>query len=234
MRNFFYFDNKDSRDFGVYISGQGTFSAPARSYNVIQIPNRNGDLLGIGSRLENVSLTYPAFIYRDFETNLTALRAFLLAHEGYFKLQDTYHPDEYRKAYFPGPFEPEVTSRNNAGSFDLTFICKPQRYLVSGDETRTLTADGSIINPTLFNARPLLRIYGVGTVGIGDQEIEITAANDYTDVDCEIMDCFKGRVNRNPYVILNTNDFPVIPPGETAITLDGVTNVEITPRWWTV
>ena len=234
MRNFFFFDNKDSRDFGVYISGQGTFSAPARSYNVVQIPNRSGDLLGIGSRLENVSLTYPAFIYRDFETNLAALRAFLLAHEGYFKLQDTYHPDEYRKAYFPGPFEPEVTSRNNAGSFDLTFICKPQRFLVSGDDTKTFTANGSIINPTLFNAQPLIRIYGTGTVEIGTQEIDISSANEYTDIDCELMDCFKGVVNKNQYVYFNTNDFPVIPPGESGITLDGVTKVEITPRWWTV
>lgn len=134
MRNYFTFDGVDSRSFGVYISGQGTFKAPARSYDALEIPGRNGALLGIDSRLGNVELTYPAFIYSNFAENIAAFRAFLLSHKGYFKLKDSYHPDEFRLAYYPGPFEPDVTSANNAGSFDITFICKPQRYLESGEE----------------------------------------------------------------------------------------------------
>ena len=134
MRNYFTFDGVDSRSFGVYISGQGTFKAPARSYDAIEIPGKNGALLGIDSRLGNVELTYPAFIYSNFAENIAAFRAFLLSHKGYFKLKDSYHPDEFRLAYYPGPFEPDVTSANNAGSFDITFICKPQRYLESGEE----------------------------------------------------------------------------------------------------
>lgn len=139
MRNYFTFDGVDSRSFGVYISGQGTFKAPARSYDAIEIPGRNGALLGIDSRLGNVELTYPAFIYSNFAENIAAFRAFLLSHKGYFKLKDSYHPDEFRLAYYPGPFEPDVTSANNAGSFDITFICKPQRYLESGQEVVELS-----------------------------------------------------------------------------------------------
>lgn len=138
MRNYFTFDGVDSRSFGVYISGQGTFKAPARSYDAIEIPGRNGALLGIDSRLGNVELTYPAFIYSNFTENIAAFRAFLLSHKGYFKLKDSYHPEEFRLAYYPGPFEPDVTSANNAGSFDITFICKPQRYLESGEEVTEL------------------------------------------------------------------------------------------------
>lgn len=139
MRNYFTFDGIDSRSFGVYISGQGTFKAPARSYDALEIPGRNGALLGIDSRLDNVELTYPAFIYSNFAENIAAFRAFLLSHKGYFKLKDSYHPDEFRLAYYPGPFEPDVTSANNAGSFDITFICKPQRYLESGQEVVELS-----------------------------------------------------------------------------------------------
>ena len=141
MRNYFVFDGIDSRDFGVYISGQGTFKSPARSYDAIQIPGKNGALLGDFSRLENVELTYPAFIYSNFATNLANFRAFLLSHTGYFKLSDSYHPGEYRLAYFPGPIEPNVTSANNAGSFDITFVCKPQRFLNSGDIVSSFTPD---------------------------------------------------------------------------------------------
>ena len=63
MRNYLIFNGKDSRDFGVYISGQGTFGAPARAYNVIPIAGRNGDLVTHEKRLENISVTYRAFIY---------------------------------------------------------------------------------------------------------------------------------------------------------------------------
>lgn len=146
MRNYFTFDGVDSRSFGVYISGQGTFKAPARSYDAIEIPGRNGALLGMDSRLGNVELTYPAFIYSNFAENIAAFRAFLLSHKGYFKLKDSYHPDEFRLAYYPGPFEPDVTSANNAGSFDITFICKPQRYLESGEEVIELIPGQSETN----------------------------------------------------------------------------------------
>lgn len=139
MRNYLTFDNKDSRDFGVYINGQGTFRAPARSYNVLNIPGRNGDLLGFGSKLENVEITYRAFIYTNFDANIAALRSFLLSHVGYFKLTDSYHPDEYRLAYYKGPFVPDVTANNGAGSFDLVFTCKPQRFLDSGEEVVSIT-----------------------------------------------------------------------------------------------
>lgn len=143
MRNYLTFDNKDSRDFGVYINGQGTFRAPARSYNVLNIPGRNGDLLGFGSKLENVEITYRAFIYTNFDANIAALRSFLLSHVGYFKMTDSYHPDEYRLAYYKGPFVPDVVANNGAGSFDLTFVCKPQRFLNSGEEVTTLTPAGA-------------------------------------------------------------------------------------------
>lgn len=235
MRNFFFFDNTDSRDFGVYISGQGTFGSPARSYSPLQIPGKDGDLLGAGSRLENVSLTYPAFICHDFKRNIAAFRAFLLSHEGYFRLQDSYHPDEYRMAYFPGPFEAEVVSKNDAGSFDITFICKPQRYLMGDKEKWEFVSAGSILNPTLFNARPLIRVYGTGTVGWGSHTITITSASTYTDIDSELEDCFDGSSNRNQYVEFSDYDFPVLKPGTNGITLSaGISKVEIIPRWWTV
>lgn len=142
MRNYITFDNKDLRDFGVYITGQGTFRAPARVYDAIPIPGRNGNLLGIEDRLENLEIVYPAFIFANFKTQVAALRAFLLSHKGYFKLRDTYHPNEYRLAYYKGPFDPDVMNNNGAGKFDLVFTCKPQRFLDSGDQVTTIVNVG--------------------------------------------------------------------------------------------
>lgn len=135
MRNYFILNGRDSRDFGVYISGQGTFSAPQKAYTFYNVPGRNGAILGNENRLENINVSYEAFIYTDFDNNIAKFRTFLLSLNGYQKLSDSYHPDEYRYAVYQGPFEPKVTRLNDAGSFVITFSCKPQRYLTSGETT---------------------------------------------------------------------------------------------------
>ena len=142
MRNYFILDGVDSRDFGVYISGQGTFNASGRDYNIIPVPGRNGDLVGPEKRFANGTLTYPAFIYSNFKTNIEAFRNFLLSHVGYHDLVDSYHPDQIRKVLFQGPFNADVQTKNDAGRFDIEFICKPQRFLASGNEVTTFESAG--------------------------------------------------------------------------------------------
>ena len=233
MRNYFILDGVDSRDFGVYISGQGTFRAAGRDYNIIPVPGRNGDLVGPERRFENGKLVYPAFIYSNFSTNIKNFRNFLLSLFGYHDLIDSYHPDEIRKVLFEGPFDPNVTTKNDAGSFNIEFNCKPQRFLLSGNVVITLNASGSVTNPTRFDSKPLLRVYGTGVLGIGSQSVTITQADEYTDLDCEMMDAYKGAVSKNAFVRLSDYNFPVLKPGRTNFSLgSGITQVEITPRWW--
>ena len=54
MRNYITFAGRDLRDFGVYISGSGIYNAPNRAYEEIEIPGRDGLLLGHEKRLGNV------------------------------------------------------------------------------------------------------------------------------------------------------------------------------------
>ena len=235
MRNYFTLNGVDSRNYGVYISGQGTFSAPRREYNMIPIPGRNGNLVGSEKRFENLELTYPAFIYTNFDANIRDFRNFLLSLVGYHRLVDSYHPDEFRMVVYEGAFEPEVEKKNDAGGFDIEFNCKPQRYLISGETVTTLTASGTITNPTRFGSQPLLRVYGTGQLGINTETVTISQADVYTDIDCEMMDCFKGTANRNPFVTFSNYNFPVLASGVNTINLGaGITKVEITPRWWRI
>ena len=165
MRNYLIIDGMDSTDFGLYVSGPGTFSAPAREVQTLQIPGRSGDLIVTANRLQNYDLVYPAFICRDFERNIENLRNFLLSRTSYFRLEDSYHTDEYRQAMYVGPFDQDVTQRLRAAKFDLVFNVKPQRFLKSGEKTRQLGAADTYVlrNPTQFIARPILRLYGNGT-----------------------------------------------------------------------
>lgn len=145
MRNYLTIAGTDSRDFGVYISGQGTFSAPEKAYQFYSISGRNGDIIGNDHRLENIEVSYECFIYSNFSKNIADFRTFLLSLDGYQRITDSYHTDEYRMGVYVGPFEPEVTSKNDAGSFTLTFNCKPQRWLISGETKYTWVPNSTVM-----------------------------------------------------------------------------------------
>lgn len=230
------FNNVSSSTFSLYISGEGTFDGTARNVQTFNVPGRNGTLVIDNGYYDNISVSYPAFIVDAFDANFSALRAFLLSHIGYFKLSDTYHPTEFRMARYTGNIAPKMTQHNREGEFTITFDCKPQRFLNSGETVTTLTADGTVSNPTLFDSKPLLRVYGYGDLGIGSETITI-ASNAYTyiDIDCDTENAQYNTVNCNNLITLTGDSFPVLQPGSNGITLDGnITKVEITPRWFTL
>lgn len=235
MRNYFIYNEQDSRDFGVYISGTNVFNAPERSIETVTVPGRSGTLTIDNNRFENIELEYPAFIFANFKTNIANLRNFLLSAPGYRRLEDTYHPDEYRMARYVSGLEVAPTDMRTEGQFSLVFDCMPQRFLTAGEEETELTESGSITNPTLFAARPLIRVYGTGTLGVGSETITITENPGYIDIDSEMMDAYYGTVNCNGYITLNSGNFPVLAPGYNGITLGtGITKAIITPRYWVI
>lgn len=234
MRNYITFSGQDLREFGLYISGSGVYNAPERAYEEIEIPGRDGLLLGHEKRLGNVEITYPAFIYTNFKENIGKLKTYLLSKIGYQVLEDTYYPDYFRRGCYYGGLEVEPTSKNDAGSFDLTFMCKPQRYLVSG-RTAVTVASGSVINnPTETPSKPLIRVYGTGTIAVNGTQLTVLASREYTDIDCELYDCYYLLENRNAYVTFDSDDmhFPELSPGDNEVSYTGFSEVKITPRWF--
>lgn len=116
----------------MFVLGKGVFGAPSRDVTQIHVPGRNGDILIDNGGWNNIDVTYPSCcILSNFRENVEKLRGYLLANPGYHELIDPYNPDEVRYAEFRGPFTPEAFTAkgNNAGMFDLTFNCKPQRFL---------------------------------------------------------------------------------------------------------
>lgn len=220
-------------EFGVWISGSGTFDAPARDVSFVSVPGRNGALLFDNGRFENITVTYPAFISRHFRPRIDDLRAFLAGQVGYQELRDTYHPGEYRQAAFVGGLSVSPTPANRAGRFNLSFRCKPQRFLETGRMPITFNANGVIFNPTEFEAKPLIRCYGGGTLSIGDVWMWADGTSGFIDIDCELMEAYSGSTNMNNK-IGTPNGFPVLKTGKTGVYFEGFTRIEITPRWWRV
>ena len=245
MFNTVTFNNKNLfNEFGVYVSGQGTFSAPSREYDFYDVPARDGDVLGIGTKLQNIQVSYKAGIKDNFSTNVEKLRSFLLSTIGYARLVDTYHPNEYRMALYEGSFDPRVQSDNQSGEFTLTFNCKPQRFLTSGETTITVSTTNTVItNPTYFAAKPLVRVYGYGQFNFGGVMVDVDnpGVNNFY-IDCESMNIYSGSTNLSQYVGFSEfgstvygYDAPTLLSGNNTVQFSGnITKLEITPRWWEV
>lgn len=168
MRKKLYVDGVDLSTFGLYISGQGTFGSGAKEFTFYNVPGRDGAVLGVNSRLENVSVTYPGFIYANFAQNMRDLRSFLLSRSGYVRIEDDYDSAHFRLGVFEEPISPDVTQKNDAGRFDLTFNCLPQRWLKSG-ETEIVITDNNIHyinNTTKFASFPVFRVFGYGNFAV--------------------------------------------------------------------
>lgn len=172
----FTFDGTNSRSFGVYITGQGVFNAPERNVEIIDIAGRNGSYVLDKGNFNNIDITYPAGIYADNETDFATavsdLRNFLCSKVGYIRLEDDYNPNEYRMAVYKSGLDVSHEMLI-AGEFNITFTCKPQRFLKSGETATTITSGSTITNPTLFDASPQLQVWGYGDISLGGQTIKV-------------------------------------------------------------
>ena len=170
------FDGKDSRAYGVYITGAGVYNAPERAVEMISIPGRNGSFALDGGRFENIEIEYPAGIFADneadFRTAISNFRNLLCSKIGYCRLTDEYNPGEYRMAVYKSGLEVDP-AQLKAGEFTIKFIAKPQRWLTSGETPIALSSGDTVNNPTLFETGPFLDVEGYGTISFNNYNIEI-------------------------------------------------------------
>jgi len=233
MVNRLIVSNQALSDFGIFVDTIQTHRKPLRRTNKLQIPGRNGDLIIDDGVFENVQLTYHCVIKSGFRENYDDFAQFIGSLSGYQRIECTDDLTVFREGVVMTDLEPSPRAYLHSGAIDLTFDCKPQKWLKSGETSTSRTANGTIENPTNFASQPLLRAYGAGSFTINGTEVAISACDTYTDIDCEMMECFKGTTVCNKYVTFSGNDFPKLKPGSNTLTLgSGITRVVITPRWW--
>lgn len=232
------FNGISSQDYGIQVEHPPDYQMPARDYEVIHIPGRNGDLVIDNGSYQNVIRSYQIAVgdERKYFTDMAnAVVEWLHSASGYARLEDSYEPEYYRMAMF----QDETAIENvlqHAGRTTVDFLCKPQRFLKSGDEIIRLPAHAILRNPTGFPALPNIIVYGSGKgeLRIGDYEITISDVGGFIVLDSDIQDAYQGSLNRNGDVVLN-NGFPKMLPGENRIMwTGGITCVEVIPRWWTL
>lgn len=210
---------------------------PTRKMNVTPIPGSSREVVDMDDAWECYDQPYTLFVGDgSIDSVQQPLRnvARVLYKDGWQELIDDFEPNYFRLAYYQGPFDVE-NRKTRVGKFDVSFRCRPERYLTSGKTPVVVVSGGKINNPTSFNAKPLIHITGSGsgTVSIAGQEMSFTGLVDYLNIDCDTMDVYRlSSENRNS---LMSGVFPVLFEGENTITFSGgISSVTITPRFWVI
>lgn len=236
---YFTYNGRSSADLGLHIEKEDVFSAPEYDAEFISIPGRSGDIINPNRRFANIKVTYTVFLARK---NIAALAAVLRDIKGwlysepdrYHEITDSYDAEYFRYGVISGNLDIEE-QLNKVGSFTVTFICKPYKYSFAGQQT--VSADASeltITNPTAFESKPYIKLYGSGTVVLMIQTqgrgMMISDLDEYIEIDSELMNCFKDTILKNDKV--KGAEFPVLKPGTNTISCVGaVTRIEVIPRW---
>lgn len=215
------FNGVKTSDFNVIVSGENTFNAPARVYEMIDIPGRDGQFALDMGRYENIEVSYPCANHEPddmatFRANLDGLRNAFLSAKGYQRLEDTFHPDEYRMAVYKSGLEAKMVGQAYASQFDLVFDCKPQRFLKSGETAVSVASGGTITNPTAFESKPLLEVFGYGLITVNGYPItiqdtvlgRITLANAQTS-DTGVIQFSSGALNVGDTITLDPSNIRI-------------------------
>ena len=205
------------------------FNAPERDYERFPVPGRNGELTVDNGRWKNTSGYYQCFIQHGNFAKKNEVQDWLSS-PGYHRLEDTMDKGVFRLARYVGLEEKKVKD-NDIARFDLSFDAMPQKWLVSGEETITLTSAGTLHNPTRHEAQPLITLSGNGTLTVNGDTVTIADNSGTIILDSETGRAYAGTTPKDSKV---TGDCPVLVSGDNTISFTGFASVDIKPRWWTL
>ena len=232
------FNGVSSERFGILVELEPNYEYPERDYELVHVPGRNGDIVIDKGSYKNVTRSYYLAVGKldqNFVDMANNISKWLHSASGYARLEDTYEPKYYRLAMYR-----EGGTINNlfrhAGRINVKFDCKPQRYLKSGEQKIVFIENGQIVNPTEYEARPMITVIGAGdgNLRIGSTTVSVSGIEQSITIDSELGDAYKGTLNLNSKVRLS-NGFPTFKPGINEIIFSGgITSVEVVPKWWTL
>ena len=237
---------ESSTDYGMVVSEPPAYDKPLRKQTIYNVPGRNGAILIDEGAYEDTTRKYKVFVLAAEEEDsggvitgtlaekVSDLSTWLYSKHGYTRLEDNFEPDIYRLAYYSGGNE-FLNRLVQAGSAELTFTCRAERFLKSGETATVYTNGDTITNPTKFTAKPLIHIEGSGTVTVqlgGNTITAVLGTSDYIDIDCDRMNAYKGATNKNDKI---SGDFPVIKSGANTLATTGtITKLTIKPNYYVI
>ena len=235
-RGLIVYGGETSTDYGIVVGEVPSFDKPNRRADVFSVQGRNGSIIFQDGSFDDVTRSYKVWIAEennDLVDKVNAVSGWLYSKTGYQRLEDSFEPDVFRLAYYNG--SGNVSNELMMfGETTLSFVCRPERFLKSGEEVVTVVNADKIYNPTRFEAKPLIHIEGSGTVSISINGKALTASiADYINIDCDRMDAYRLPTENKNSTISGT--FPTLPSGTNTISLTGsISKCTITPRYFII
>ena len=219
--------------YNAYYDGSEWFRLPAKEVENVPIPGRNGDLTIEGNRFNNISIPFNFFIPKNFRSNYSNLMNYLYSRKGYQRIESDEEPDVFRMGQIKSDTAPNMGQYGKYGSFIITIDFMPQKWLKTGETEVTIVTPHKLTNPTRFDALPLMKVEGTGTIKINSDTLVLSANTGTTIIDCEMQDVYEGTTNRNPDITMTGDMLPALIPGENNIEYSGgITSLKVIPRWW--
>jgi len=224
--NSFTWKTKDSYlDYGIIINKLPPISKAERDVEEIPIPGRDGDLTV--DYATHKAITFPiGCTLLDF-TNIDTVKAWL---DGFGDVAFSWIPGKTYKAKLINKIDIEQTA-DNLGEFPLIFKTQPHGYSTSNSLITLTTSPATVTNLATVNSKPIIKVYGTGTISltINSKVISLINVVDYVTIDSYIGAAYKDLVSMNNNM---TGDFPELIVGINNIAWSGtVSKIEITPGW---
>jgi len=233
MRDNFWLNGEDARKYGIELQREIQFSAAEPDVETVSVPGHSGDIVYFNGRFRNVIGTADCYCLRENVSRvIAAVNNWLLKSTDYRRLETLIEPDVFRMARLRYGVNLEARL-NRLNPFTLEFDCKPQRYLKSGETAIRATSGTVLINPTGFDALPVIVVHGSGsgTLTVGEYTMQLDDCDELT-LSTERCRASSGSVIKNSTV---HGQWAVLHEGENELSFSGgITGIEITPRWWTL
>ena len=203
VKDTFWYDGISAASMGITLREPLMVGGAIPRVERISIPGRNGDVLYHDGSFENRPATASCFALkpRNVMQDVTRVNNWLLSSYGYKELVIPEDRDHFFMAAVENGAEIS-TKLHMLAPFTIEFTCKPERFLLTGKETIVVSWESSehnILNPTAFESKPLVKIYGNGTVGfsINGNVTMFRNVEDYVYYDCATHSAWKDGKSCN-------------------------------------
>lgn len=219
---------------------------PERSYEVLEVPGRDGDIVIDNGNFKNYRQSYSVFIDSNdpdeayYQRVSSKIAEWLLSNPGYQRLEDSYDPEFYRMAYYSGGSN-FSNFFNTYGRGTIEFTCAPRRFYKSGDEARIVGDETILYSPSKFPSDPIYEIQPSSTtpaisINANVMQFSIASTSYPIIVDVQKHTAMAGgqRVQIVSDGIHDVSYEDLKLYRENMIAYSGVSSLKITPRWWTL
>ena len=229
MTDYFIWNGVDCRQYGIHVSELPPITIPLERSTQTNVPGRPGSLTQLEGEdvYDDMILTATCFI--SDPAQIPAIAAWL---KGSGTVAFANRTGGYYKARIANqiPFE-KVLRGNPHCTFAVNFRCYPFFYADVGDDITITTSGTTVTNPGSVYSEPRITLTGSGdiTLMVGTTIVELTGITGSIVIDSALQEAYVGNTLMNDHM---SGDFPVLKPGQNAISWSGtVTKIIISPRW---